>query len=227
MDLGEPIRRPCSRARNSVPLRHRIRTLAQAVDVDGQLVPRSQIEVDRLHAFRLLAHAEVEQFVETIASNLVDVTEARFARNGDLTHAGHHLLVTWSVSRSLRGDSAGRAKYPAYASPEAVMSAAAHPEDLNAALEQHRARIGNNHGIKAKNVRNLLLPLGYRESFFVPGLLDQLDELGEARGAVAHSSGVIGIQVWPTGAGEIGAVRRVLPGLEMLERFAPRLLMPI
>lgn len=225
MELGVVLQRPCSFGRRTVDLKHRLGRLAASVSVHDTFVPNDQAGVDRLHAFRLLVHAEVEAFIEAVASTVIDVTEAKATSQGTLTHAGHHLLVTWSVVRSTRRD-AGQARYPSYQSAQAKADLSARPDDLKSAISQHRSRIAANHGVTAANVRRLLLPLGFRESCFAPGLLDQLDDLGEARGAVAHSSGVIGVQNWPSGSSEFAMIRRVLPGLELLERYAPRLLIP-
>ncbi|MBB3157610.1 hypothetical protein FHS07_001294 [Microbacterium proteolyticum] len=87
--------------------------------------------------------------------------------------------------------------------------------------------MGSNNGIKTGNVRRLLVPLGYREDVYAIGLFDKLDDLGVQRGEVAHKSGLIGLRTIPTGSNEWTRLDAVLPGLEMMERFAPRLLRPV
>src|SRR5262245_41829405 len=129
------------------------------MDVDGSFVPKDQIGVDRLHAYRVLVHAEVESFIEALVVTILDVTEDR-VRAGTLTHAGHHLIVSWDMNR-VRGDDAAKARYPLFDRGSAVARAASSPNDFLSAIASHRSRVATNHGVKAKNVRQLMLPLGY------------------------------------------------------------------
>lgn len=191
--------------------------------INPQFVPADQAGVDRLHAYRVLAHAEVEAFIESLAGTILDVTEVG-VQNGMITHAGHHLVVQWAANR-LRSDAA-KARYPLFDRQQAIAAASAGSQDLRSAIDSHRERIRQNHGVKAANVRQLLIPLGYRDEFFSLGLLDLLDDFGEKRGAVAHTSGLVGVQNWPTGSSEIARCEALLPGLKRLEQVMPRLLQP-
>lgn len=224
MELGDPIAGRLGHGRRGTDLAVRLAGIERGLGIDDQFVPRSQQDVDRLHAYRLLAHAEVEEFIEQLASMATDVTSAQ-AMNGVLTHAGHHLVVAWAIGR-LRLDAA-KARYPDYRSADAVAKLAVGSADLTSAVTSHRERIKNNNGLKEANVRQLLLPLGFRESHFAPGLLNQLTAFGELRGAVAHATGMIGVAAWPTGSSEIGRTAALLPGLKQLEQVLPVLLHPV
>jgi hypothetical protein len=186
-------------------------------------VPVDQSGVDRLHAFRVLAHAEIEFYVEELATVLLDVTESYLAA-GTLTHAGHNLVVSWSSAR-LRSDPA-KSRYPYFRSAEAVARVATDSDDFKSAIKSQRDRIKGNHGVKGANVRQLLVPLGFRDYLFRPGLLDQLDNFGELRGSVAHATGIVGTTNWPSGSTELGTVKSLYPGLRQLEQFLPVLLHP-
>jgi hypothetical protein len=197
--------------------------IARSMGVDELFVPSDQAGVDRLHAYRVLVHAEVEAFIEALCETILDVTENR-VRTGVLTHAGHHLVVHWAGNR-LRADAA-KARYPLFDRRQAVLRVASSPQDFLSSIAAHRDRIRNNHGAKAANVRQLLLPLGYRELFFSPGLLDLLDDFGAKRGAVAHTTGLVGAQNWPTGSTELARSHALLPGLKRIEQAMPILLQP-
>lgn len=45
-----------------------------------------------------------------------------------------------------------------------------------------------NHGIKAKNIKELYAPLGYDIDCFNQDFLNELDTFGEIRGVIAHTS---------------------------------------
>lgn len=224
MELGESIPLYGGRARGHLLLRARIAEIASSLEVDTTFVPTDQSGVDRLHAYRVLVHAEIEGFIEGLATTMLDVTKSKLT-SGVLTHAGHHLVVYWGVSR-LRTDAA-KARYPPFTRTQAATDVTMSTANFFAAIESHRERVKGNHGLKAANVRQLLLPLGCREATFDTGLLDLLDDFGEKRGAVAHTSGVVGAQNWPSGSTEIARVAALLPGLKGLEQSVPRLLRPV
>jgi hypothetical protein len=211
--------------RASSALLDRLADLEAHLGVGPAYVPVNQGGVDLLHSFTVLAHAEIEEFLEYLARTAIEVTRNR-SQGGILTHAGHHLLVSRSIRRATDGGKdPASARYPWFATVEATLQNAASPQDLASALEQHESRIKGNHGIKSANVRRLLLPLGYRDYFFEIGLLDRLTAIGNARGAVAHGTG-LGVANWPTGATAVTPVHTVGTGLALLERFLPRVLMP-
>ncbi|MGH1491802.1 MAG: hypothetical protein ACRBK7_20835 [Acidimicrobiales bacterium] len=224
MHLGDAIARPCAQARRTVELTIRVGALAAALGVDSRFVPAAQADVDLLHAYRLLVHAEIENFIENLASTVVDTTENLF-RNGTLTHAGHHLYVGWSISRQSKKPF--KARYPMFDAAEATAALGSDYSRLAPALEQHRGRIATNNGIKEANVRTLMMPIGCRENFYAPGLLSQLTDFGTDRGAAAHSSGIVAAAQWPTGSSEIVRARTVIKGLDLLERYIARLLTPV
>ncbi|NKY38160.1 hypothetical protein [Cellulomonas septica] len=194
------------------------------MSIDAQFVPRDQSDVDRLHAFRLLAHAEIQHYIDMLAQMILDKTQDRATNEGVLTHAGHHLLVYYALEPLGTPRDAPNARYPEFIPAIAVASRLQAPARLTKAIQRHQKLIEFNNGLKAGNVRRVLVPIGYREDLFATGMLDQLDNLGAARGDVAHGSGVIGFSSWPSGSTEWTRLRLILPGLDALERYAPRLL---
>lgn len=227
LELGAAVRRPGRRSRRGAGLEARIRAVAASLGVTQALVPGSQSEVDRLHAFRLLAHAEVQQAVEDLARQLLEVTADR-GSTGVLTHAGHHLLTYQSLEPLGDKRRRGESRQPVFPAAAAAAGVRIDSASLLAAVRRHEKRIKDNNGVKQGNLRALLLPLGYREEFFPPGFLQQADAFGLARGEVAHASGQLaaGAVNWPTGQGELNAAAAVASGLARLDRYAPRLLMP-
>lgn len=225
MYLGEPIRSPSRRGRRFWLLRRRLDEVAAALGVHAKLVPADQSDVDRIHAFRLLAHAELQSYIEEVAGRVLDVTADKANSAGVLTHAGHHLIVFYCLHPLSDKRQAMQGRYPPYPREAALRGPGTGPA-LAQSLKRHRDLIERNNGVKQGNVRPILLPLGYRDELFPPGLLDQLDALGRDRGTVAHQSGLVSAASWPTGSSEIGRINSILPGLLSLEKYVPRLLRP-
>ena len=225
MQLGEAIRFPCERGRAALRLKIRLQELSTNLGVTPNLVPKSQRDVDLLHGFRVLAHSEIQAFVEDVATTILEVTDD-FATRGRLTHAGHQLMVHDMADRYFRATESSR--YPIYDTKLVNTRFQSDKGPLEEAIKRHKSVIKKNSGLKESNVRRVLLPLGYRESFFARGLLTTLSNFGVERGNVAHGSGVsVGLQHLPSGSTEIARIKNLQHGLEMLERFAPRLLTPL
>ncbi|MFE2532562.1 HEPN domain-containing protein [Streptomyces sp. NPDC059371] len=224
MHLGAHIGHPCRRSRRIVILQSRISQLASSLSISKNLVSQSQADTDRLHAFRVLMHAEVQHYVESIARNVLDVTE-RQCRLGRLTHAGHHLLIFQSLNPLANTRSSGNASYPDFSPDGLQRSWSTTASSLTKAIEAHRKRIAQNNGIKPSNLNVVLIPLGFRDTFFTQHFRDKMNELGEKRGQVAHGAGAL-IPTIPTGAGELNRFHVIEPGLSDMDRYAPRVLIP-
>ncbi|MET9351251.1 HEPN domain-containing protein [Streptomyces termitum] len=224
IQLGDPISHPCNRSRRVVTLGARVQQLAASLSITASLVSSNQEETDRLHAFRVLMHAEIQAYVESIATNVLDVTE-RLARTSRLTHAGHHLLVYHALHPLNAARSSGNAKYPDFSVTALRSNWHGTHATLEMAIDAHRRRIKGNNGIKPSNLNMLLIPIGFRDSFFAERFRDKMKELGEKRGQVAHGAGAL-IPTIPTGAGELNLYRDVEAGLRDMDRYAPRVLIP-
>lgn len=219
MALGERLKNPTRRGRAARQLAIRLDLLGNGLGVDPTFVPVDQYGVDRVHAFRVLAHSEVQDFLEKLALRLLDLSNDRRA-DGVVTVAAHHLLVYDALKPLAQARSAREGRYPPFVAHDIAMAGA----NLGTAIDRHKKVVKDNNGVKKSNVHALLLPLGYRSTLFAPGLLDQLDALGTARGLVAHQSGVVGTTSYPTGSDEWTRLGLILRGLDLVERWAPRLL---
>jgi hypothetical protein len=223
MGLGEPLRRPARRGRAARRLAARISDLGSGFGVSQTFVPSDQNGVDRVHAFRVLAHSEIQDFLEQLAERMLDVTEDHSKKRKKITAAGHHLLVYQALRPLGSPATAATGTYPPFRRAEADAALASLP----AAIRAHRKVVSKNSGAKTGNTQMLLVPLGIRPDHCTPGALDQLDALGSARGDVAHASGVVGAAAYPTGSVEWNRLAQILGGLELLEQWVPRLLRPL
>lgn len=167
-------------------------------------------EVMRMLGFRVLVHAEIESFLESVAIALVD------AYNAKLKTA----MPQWAREHF---DLHGRlvTKYP----PTTLSYSPGTNEkkQITGLLKQHMLVIEGNNGATERDVLKLFVPLGFSIGFFSRDWLQSMTELGRRRGDVAHNpSRSVAIQ--PTPEGEKLALVDPIFGLRALAREADRIL---
>lgn len=226
LQLGDSINKPCRRSRKITDLKTRIKELASSLAIDKNLIPTGQAEIDRLHAFRVLMHAEVQHYLESIVTQILDVTEQEATTRARITHAGHHLLVFQAMNPLASPRTSAKASYPRYAPEDLKANWSTTSTSLELAIDAHRRRVKGNNGIKVSNMNVILLPVGFRDSFFTSYFRDKMNELGEQRGRVAHGAGAL-VSSIPTGRGELQRFLDIEPGLSLADRYVPRLLQPL
>lgn len=191
--------------------------------IDSSFIPVTQADVDRIHAFRVLVHAELEHFLEQLVGLVLDTTGDAFRSRRVLTLAGHHLMIAHEAAKLRDKNGVLRFVEIPFSVRSANLAASA---NLSSAIDGHRARVDSNHGLKEANIRSMFGPIGAQEHFYKAGFLRLMTSFGESRGDVAHKSGVVGASTWPTGSSELLTVRALMPGLDLLARTMPRLLGP-
>jgi hypothetical protein len=158
-----------------------------------ELLPKSLLPVasyrpewhTRASAYRVLAHAEIESYLEDRAKDLVVSALRDWQRKSRVRRVLIALLAF--VERDV-------AAPPATLQPPQANQAKAWPEliELDKRIDRcanaYFAWVQKNHGIKEANLLTLLLPIGYPTSSLDPAWLAQMNSFGAARGEVAHSS---------------------------------------
>ena len=163
----------------------------------------------RTAAFLLLAHAEVEEFLE---QRCLEVASAAVA--------------AWTV------DSVPRSTIVALAAFSHAKGKAALPkpgqtgrpqirEVLDSAKRSYSLVVHKNNGVKEENLLNLLLPLGIRESQIPTDFLNAMNTLGSIRGGYAHRR--VGAQTPPDPVDSMKLTTRVVCGLWRLDDHLLRL----
>ncbi|MFE1285464.1 HEPN domain-containing protein [Streptomyces sp. NPDC058751] len=163
---------------------------------------------EQTRAFRVLAHAEFESFIEDRVIEVIDQAVSGWKVSG-------------SIAISLLAVVAYRESAPAI--PESLSEAAAKPVKypaLEARIEAARADIHRyarkqNHGIKEKNLLRLLLPIGLQEADIDSGWLSATETWATARGDAAHKGAKM--QVKPDPQNELKIVNVVLGGFRDLD----------
>lgn len=157
-------------------------------------------EFDRTRAFVVLAHAEIEMFLERFCLAVLNRAHSQWLLDGRPRTA---LMAVLAFSR-----------------PEPVPSSKPHGQSsLLVAVDRARVdygnRVFNNHGIRGGDVLSLVLPIGVRESELSSAWLIDMDTFGAQRGAVAHQSAAV--QTPPDPRDTLDLVDRVLMGLWRLD----------
>ncbi len=161
-------------------------------------------EHDLTRAYVLLAHAEIESYVEDRAKEIAQRAETRWSKAGAHSRVIRR-LVGFHKLKNLR--------------PWEPFDKST--DTIRAALNSYDSLIRNNHGIKENNVRTVLYPIGIEYADLNITWLVNLEAFGKRRGLLAHSS--IKTLQPPDPETEFKNVGDILKGLKGLDRKISRL----
>lgn len=167
-------------------------------------------ELDRARGFRLLAHAEIEAFIEDVTFDKAKTSVSNWA-NRQVTSETLFCLV----AHYHQGFQTDAGQQPAFPDTSRLKVKEAIKEAVTAALKQYRTLQDNNHGVKEENLLRLILPVGVRRDDLEPLWITNLNEFGKKRGDVAHRS--VGVQQQIDPRTEWQVVTDLLDGLKKLD----------
>jgi hypothetical protein len=128
----------------------------------------SDKQEDQIHAYIVLAHAEIEEFLERLAQYVLDR-----ARRNSTPPQCVPVISRLILYKSARGNE----KIDGI-TVESIASAVTYYENI----------LTRNHGIKADNLFKMYMPLGLTHDDFDPVLMQELDAFGTLRGGIAHTA---------------------------------------
>lgn len=173
--------------------------------------------IARARGYRVLAHAEIEHFIEQRVQEVV-----------------LHSLKEWKSSGTIRVTLVSLIAFcgrmadvpPDTLLPTDPSAKKRHDEELhlelrlNCAANSFFAAAKENHGIKEKNLLRLLLPIGVSPVDIDPTWLATMNSFGERRGEAAHASGNVGkVKHPPDPKTEFDLVVQVLKGLRDIDEL--------
>lgn len=123
-------------------------------------------QYDDLRAYLLLAHAEIESYFEEISEKKAKDAFSKWQTNR--TKSNVLIALVSFCEANLKGLSL--------------------EDRIHTALTSHINRLKMNHGIKEKNLCDILLPIGLEYSQIDVTWLSMMSSLGADRGKVAHST---------------------------------------
>lgn len=171
---------------------------------------------DRMRGFRLLIHAEIEDYIE---SRCLEIAVGAFN--------------DWSTSRKHSIPISALVAYYTGALPTPPTRAGPRPlgggitDDLDGRVrvcfESYNAIVrSRNHGIKEENLLAMLLPIGFRASELDATWLATINSFSSTRGLIAHS-GKQRLQQPIDPKTEVATVGQILRGLRSLDQKLEKL----
>lgn len=186
-------------------LRDRIAELVALMPPSSPTGSYSAEQFDLIRAFQLLAHAEIEAYLEDVACSTLTEALSRWKRDGIprvcLSHVVLHLEFRrlppkWSSGSQLERVEEACERFATYARKK-------------------------NNGVKERNVMALLLPIGLTIRDIDATWLATIDSFGSGRGEIAHTAK--SVQTPPDRDTLVGAVDQIIAGLEQLDLELVRL----
>lgn len=175
----------------------------------GEYSPRQR---DRARGYRLLAHAEIESFLEDIAKDALTQRLGEWKASRKASELLLCLLASYQLGfASSEDDEAAIAALKKVQVKERV------EEVLNAAASQYMKRVNENHGIRLDNLRRLLIPVGVDLPNLDATWVTNMDEFGKRRGELAHKA--VGAQQNIDPLTEFQYVKDLLDGLSEVDEI--------
>ena len=169
---------------------------------------------DRARGYRLLVHAEVESYLEDISRETVTNAIKKWKSEKKPSQIMISFLASYHSSWSATNELDNEEIINIARSRKNVTDSV--NEIVELAQLQFTKKLKNNHGIKDKNFKTLIVPLGIEINELDATWLTNLDSFGTRRGDVAHKSAHTQGTINPQD--ELNAVSNILIGLEELDR---------
>ncbi|MFM6270121.1 MAG: HEPN domain-containing protein, partial [Dolichospermum sp.] len=146
----------------------------------------SESQLSRTAAYRVLAHAEIESYLEERAWTIV-IDAKKAWETGKTTRTLICLLGFSDLTMDKPPDTL---KKPSNVKQDNHDKRLEITEKINSAIKSFKKVIDNNHGLKEKNILALLLSIGINSNDLDPNntWLANMNTFGQKRGLVAHKS---------------------------------------
>jgi len=162
---------------------------------------------DLARGFRLLAHAEIEAYLEDRARDVARGAVRQFQASGKPTIVIWSLISFQLVQSELNEDYLKNHYGGAIDHLDGV---------ITRAYNRYEYVLLHNHGVRESNVLRMLLPIGFKPSDIDTTWLSTVDSFGSNRGETAHTSYKPTVLVDP--ATEKTTVDQILGGLVSIDR---------
>ena len=176
----------------------------------------------RTVAYRVLAHAEIEEYIENRVWDLAIDSIKALESSGNVNRVIACLLAFSGRKLDFPPDTLA----PPSGKKVTDWNEKIHLTDKSkSALTTFRSSITQNHGIRERDILNLLLPVGILPTQLDPAWLSTIDTFGQQRGLVAHHSAAhYRAKHVLDPKSELTTVKNILAGLRDIDDFLNRLL---
>ncbi len=156
-------------------------------------------EYDLARAYVVLAHAELEAYLEDRATEIAKRAESNWQAKGRHSQIIRGICASHNVRTN-----------------EPWLPFTKDAKRIKAALKFYKYVVRSNHGIKEANLLRLVSPLGIQYQNIDATLMTDLDTFGSFRGGIAHSS--IKTQQPIDMEGQYKKVEAIIKRLKVLDR---------
>lgn len=178
-------------------LRKRLSVLKkQFLDFNSDDSPSPQNQ-DKLRAFKLLAHAEIEFYIEGAVLDIWKGCHSEWTNNKRVL-SSLAFLIMYSSSKFDANEEQLREE-----------------KRITQILNSYKNVVSNNNGIRRRNILQLLMPLGIKYADIDSTWLSTIDSYGISRGSVAHNS--FAVQQQLDKKDELNNLDLVLKGIKKLD----------
>lgn len=172
-------------------------------------------------AYRILAHAEIEAYLEDRAWETARNAKVNWDNTGKTCRTLLSLLAFSGQTMEKPPDTLT----PKKATKSVPLDRIKLSKKIDLAISSFKSEIDKNHGVKEANLLALLLPIGIDGDDLDPAFLATLNAFGEQRGLVAHSSATSYITRQPPDpATELNRIRQITQGLLQIDELINDLL---
>jgi len=173
-------------------------------------------------AYRVLAHAEFESYVEDRVRDLYLAAISAWVENNVMTK----IVACMLAFSSTEIDDVPTTKVPVQANQKQKWNRKIKLVGrISKCANSYRHIIETNHGIKEENLLKLLLPIGIEADEIDDIWLAAMNSFGEERGSVAHSSGSnYRTKTLPDPKTEMDKINNVLEGLKVIDTLLDQLI---
>ena len=202
----------------------RFRTLTKELNrLKGQLLPKfnptgtySDRQLTLTIAYRVLAHAEIEAYLEDRVQKVAIDAKKDWDNKGKASRTLLSLLAFSGQIMELPPDTLTPVRGTKLLLPERVKL----DKKINLAITCFVKAIKQNHGAKESNILALLLPIGIDSDDLDSVLIATLNTFGEQRGLVAHSSvSSYRTNQLPDPANELNRVEQITKGILQIDEL--------
>lgn len=164
-------------------------------------------QYDKVRAYRLLAHAEVESYLEDRAR----ATATSAYNKWQVDHRPCSVLISL-LAFHLQQEGLSTQKLK-----EVLAGVRQHTDDsVKSATQAYNKMLSDNNGIREENVLRILLPLGIESVDIDSVWLRTIHDFGKQRGETAHTS--IRTQQPPDPESELRVVSDIVVGLRKIDK---------
>lgn len=181
----------------------------------------SESQLSRTAAYRVLAHAEIEFYLEERAWEVVQNAKTLWAKSGKNTRTLICLLGFSGLTMDKPPDTLTPQKGSKTVKEEKIKIS----KKIDLAVESFKRVISQNHGVKEDHILSLLLPIGIDSDDLDPAWLATMNTFGEKRGLVAHKSATSYMTIQtPDPANELNTVNQITDELLRIDELINNLI---